>query len=105
MYLLGGNRQWVPLTVSIYFIHLLNHSFFLFFFVAPCEDVMKVEPPVFNEWRPLMFCNNASEKWLQICIRSRLNRPLLGISTFDMDNLGKIREHHGKERLKITKIA
>ena len=49
MYLLGANRQWVPLTVSIYFFHLLNHSSFLFFFVAPYEDVMKVEPPVFNE--------------------------------------------------------
>ena len=75
------------------------------FFVASCEDVMKMEPPVFNEWHPLMFCNDASEKWLQICILSRLDRPCHGISTFDMDKLGKIREHHWKERLKISKIA
>ena len=45
---LGGNCQWVPLTVSIYFIHLLNHTCSLFF-VASCEDVMKMEPSVFNE--------------------------------------------------------
>ena len=78
---------------------------FPFFFVASCEDVMKMEPPVFNEWHPLMFCNDASEKWLQICILCRLNRSFHGIVTFDMDKLGKIREHHWKGRLKINNIA
>ena len=35
----------------------------------------------------------------------KFKRPFQGFSTFDMDQLGKICQHHRKERLKGTKIA
>ena len=38
--------------------------------------------------------------WLQVGID-----PLIVFSMFNMDQLGKIRRHHWKERVKISKIA
>ena len=38
--------------------------------------------------------------------KKELSRPFHGfLKSFDMDKLGKIRQHHWKQRFKISKIA
>ena len=74
-----------------------------------CIKFNRDERPLFPQVR-CYDISKASPKTARTAAASlalfRINRPFDGFfSTFDLDKLGKIRRHHWKELLKISKIA